>query len=178
MIPPGIFTGAIAFAAAAAGQGPPAPPYDPATLGASATRPGDESMSCEAIIAEMRALQVRGVSAENRAEAQAAGSAMQGELDRQQAAAAAQMAAQTATTAAASAAAAAGAQGADQALLAQQMAAQAQAQANAARMQPYRERTTAANAAALGDLQASIQSNPRFGRLISLAGAKGCSGDF
>jgi hypothetical protein len=153
-------------------------PYDPTTLGASAARPGDETMSCDAIIAEMRTLRAGGVSAANAAEAQAAGAAMQDEIDRQNAAAAAQMAAGTAATAAASGAAAAGVPGVDQALLAGQIAAQAQAQANMARMQPLRDRTANANAAAIADVQASIQANPRFGRLISLAGAKGCSGDF
>jgi hypothetical protein len=164
--------------AIAVAQDQPTPPPDPATLGASAARPGDEQMSCEAIIAEMRTLQVSGVSAQNAAEAQAAGQALRSEMDRQQTAAAGQMAAGTAATAAASAAAAAGAQGANQALLANQVAAQAQAQANAARMAPMRDRATAANAAAMTDLMASIQSNPRFGRLIGLAGARGCSGDF
>lgn len=180
MIPRCIVAGGLALTLGVAGQAQPptAPPYDPATLGASAARPGDENMSCEAIIAEMRTLQVGGVSQQNAAEAQAAGQAMQGEIDRMNAEAAAQMAAQTAATAAASGATAAGAQGADQALLAAQIAAQARAQANAARMAPYRERTTAANDAAIGDVMASIQSNPRFGRLISLAGARGCSGDF
>ncbi len=164
--------------AIAAAQDQSTPPPDPATLGASAARPGDEQMSCDAIIAELRTLQVSGVSAQNAAEAQAAGQALRAEMQGQQAAAAGQMAAGTAATAAASAAAAAGVPGADQALLANQVAAQAQAQANAARMAPVRDRATAANAAATADLMASIQSNPRFGRLISLAGARGCSGNF
>lgn len=154
------------------------PPYDPNALGASAARPGDEAMTCDQIIAEMRTLQVSGVSAATASEAQAAGTAMQAEIDRQRAAAAAEMAAQTAATAAASAATAGGVQAADQALLNAQIAAQARAMANTERMRPVRERTEAANAAATGELMASIQANPRFGRLISLAGAKGCSGDF
>jgi hypothetical protein len=45
-------------------------------------------------------------------------------------------------------------------------------------MQPLRDRATQANAAAVAELHAGMQANPRFGRLIELAGAKGCSGDF
>src|SRR5262245_27868443 len=97
---------ALSCAARAAdpGQVPAAGLQDPTTLGASAAQPGDEGMSCEAIIAEMKTVQVSGVSAEHRAEAQAAGQALKGELDQQTASAAGQMAAQTAATAAASAA--------------------------------------------------------------------------
>ena len=144
----------------------------------AAARPGDEQMSCDAIVAEMKTLQVSGVSAENRAEAKAAGEAMRAESDRQMAAAAEQMAAQTAATAAASAATAAGVQGADAALLAGQVVAQAQGARNKAQMDLKRERAQEAVGAATADLQASMQANPRFGRLIELAGSKGCSGDF
>jgi hypothetical protein len=145
---------------------------------AGAARPGDEQMSCDAIIAELKTLPVSGVSPATAAEAQAAGEAMRKELHQQQAEAAGAMAAGTAATAAASTAAAAGAQGADAALLAGQVAAQSKAAANAARMQPLRDRATQATAAAVAELHAGMQANPRFGRLIELAGAKGCSGDF
>lgn len=135
-------------------------------------------MTCDQIIAEMRGLQVSGVSAATANEARTAGTAMQAEIDRQRAIATAEMAAQTAATAAASAAAVGGGQAVDQALLNAQIAAQARAMANTERMRPTRERAQTANAAATGELMASIQANPRFGRLITLAGTKGCSGDF
>lgn len=164
--------------AAALGISPSLAAANQAQDAAPAVRPGDDQMSCEAIIAEMKTLNATGVSAATRAEAKEAGEAMKAEMDRQKAAAAAQMAAQGAATAAASAAAAAGMQGADAALLAGQIAAQAQGAQNLARMEPKRERAQRAIEAATAELHAGMQANPRFGRLIGLAGAKGCSGNF
>lgn len=168
-------------AASAAWQGPglaPEAAERARAAAATATRPGDEAMTCDSIIAEMKTLQATGVSRETRTEAQAAGEDLRAAINRKQQVAAGQMAAGTAATAAASGAAAAGAQGADAALLAGQVAAQAQGARNVAELKPKRERAERAIGAATAELYAGMQANPRFGRLIELAGAKGCSGDF
>ena len=46
----------------------------------------------------------------------------------------------------------------------------------AAQINPARERTMQANANSLGDLSKSMRENPRFARLIKLAGERNCQG--
>ncbi|MFD0737741.1 hypothetical protein ACFQZQ_00345 [Lysobacter koreensis] len=135
-------------------------------------RPGDDAMTCDQIVAEMQTMQVAGVSADNAAEAQAAGRQLKATQERAQAAGAAMMARQTLETAAA----AVGPNAVQGVVSARQTAEQiAAGQRNKAAMQDATSRTTLAVAAATGDVAAAMQANPRWGRLIALSAAR-CAG--
>ncbi len=149
-----------------------------ALMGAVATpggeRPGDEAMTCDQIIDEMRSSNFAGVSQGTAREGQAAGEELQETVDRRTDMAKAMAARQTAATAAASLApnavqgAVAAAQSAEQQALA----------VDATReVQSARSRTMAANAASARELAANLQANPRFARLMQLVMAKNCQTD-
>lgn len=145
-----------------------------------AERPGDEQMTCDQIIAELKQQPVSGVTPANRAESAAAGAQLKGAIGAASGDAAAAMAAGTATTAAASGAALLpGGNAVAGAAMSTQMA---QQQALIANNKPAidaaRGRAMAANANATMDVTAMMRAHPRFARLAQLAGAKGCSGDF
>lgn len=137
----------------------------------SAARPGDESMSCKALLAELNTMQVTPPSRANMAEAQASNDALQAETDRIMAKGRADYAKQTAVGTATVVAGAVGIPGVGEANAAAQMA---QGQRNAARLTPLRNRALTANAALVGDTATSINGNPRLGRLANLMMKKGC----
>lgn len=146
-----------------------------ALTGAMATpggeRPGDEAMTCEQIIDEMRSSHFAGVSQGTAQEGQAAGEDLQATLDRRIDMAKAMAARQAATTAATALApnAVQGAVAAAQAAEQQALAADATRE-----MKSARGRTMAANAASARELSANLEASPRFVRLMQLVMAKNC----
>ena len=137
-------------------------------------RPGDDKLTCAQIIEEMKTTRATGVSQANAAEGKAAAEELKAAMARAQAEAAALAAAQTARSAAAAAVpgnvaghAAATANMAEQKALQDRVAAE---------VNPARERTMQANANSMGDLSKSMRENPRFARLIKLAGERNCQG--
>lgn len=139
----------------------------------SGVLPGDESMSCKALLAELKTMKVTPPSRSNMAEAQASNDALQAETDRIMAKGRADYAKQTAVDTATVVAGAVGIPGVGEANAAAQMA---QGQRNAVRLTPLRNRALTANAALIGDTATNIKSNPRLGRLASLMMKKGCGG--
>ena len=135
-------------------------------------RPGDAAMTCEQIAAELTATPAQGVSREHAAEGTAAAEDYKARMARLQAEAAAASAAQAGVNVAAAAVpgnAASGAAMASQKAMQDTFSAKAKAE-----IDPAVARMQAANAASMGDVTRMIQSNPRIGRLIQLAGAKNC----
>ena len=137
-------------------------------------RPGDDKLTCAQIIEEMKSTRATGVSQANAAEGKAASEDLKAAMQRTQAEAAALSAAQSARSAAAAAVPSnAAGQAAAMANMAEQKAFQERA---AAQINPARERTMQANANSMGDLSKSMRENPRFARLIKLAGERNCQG--
>lgn len=145
-------------------------------LGAAAAtpggaRPGDASMSCEQIIAELQSSNFSGVSAATAAEGVAAGQAQREAMASVQARAGALAARQTAETAAASA----GPNAVQGAVAAKHEAEQAALHRSAVgEIRPAQTRTGLANAASAQELADSLQANPRVATLIQLAAARNC----
>jgi len=137
-------------------------------------RPGDDKLTCAQIVEEMKATRAAGVSQANAAEGKAASEDMKAAMQRAQAEAAALSAAQSARSAAAAAVPGnAAGNAAAMANMAEQKAFQDRV---AAQINPARERTMQANANSMGDLSKSMRENPRFARLIKLAGERNCQG--
>lgn len=136
-------------------------------------RPGDDRLSCDAIIAELKTMNVSGVSATTAAEGRAAGEDVMAIMRRAQGEAMGMMAMQTARSAAAAAIpgnvaghAAATANMAEQKILQDRVAAQ---------MNPARDRLERANTDATVELARAMRENPRFARLVKLAGERNCT---
>ena len=142
----------------------------------NAMRAGDESMTCEQIIGEMRANELPMVSQSTAAQARTAGEATMSLMEKQNAEAKAFMAQQMAVGIGAGALGMVPGGGiAASAIMAGQ---QAQAQNFAARQQadaaPVRAQQNQALTAVTGEMSQSIQSNPRFARLTQLMANKNC----
>jgi hypothetical protein len=137
-------------------------------------RPGDERMTCEAIVAEMRTLRVSGVSAANAAEGGAAGKEAMAIMQRAMTEAMGMMGAQTARTAAA--AAVPGNAAGHAAAVANQAEQKALQDRSAGQMGPARERMEVANTQSTADLVKAMHANPRFARLLKLGGERNCQG--
>jgi hypothetical protein len=149
--------------------------HDPA-----ASRPGDESMSCDDIKAEFMRQPVTAPSHEHVAAAQAATTAMSAEIAKEEAKVAAQTAALSAQSLAASALSAANpiaGRAADQAVDAEQRSMQAADNAQArAEALPIERKVNSSTAAVVGDMTSQLDANPRIGRLVALASEKHCRG--
>lgn len=147
-----------------------------AHLGAAANtpggaRPGDASMDCAQIIAELQSSSFTGVSAATAAEGAAAGEQLREAMASNQARAMGLAARQTAETAAASM----GPNAVQGAVALQHEAEQAALRRSAiAEIRPAQTRTGLANAASAQELAASLQANPRVATLIQLAAARNC----
>ncbi|CAN5346442.1 hypothetical protein BH11PSE2_BH11PSE2_10420 [soil metagenome] len=142
-------------------------------------RPGDQSMTCPQIMAEMAAQPgFVGVSKENARESAAAAANLTETNRRLQAEGAALAAAQAPLNI--GAAVASQLPGGNIAATAAARAQAAQQQAFAARAQPQMKqaesRAVLATANSLGDANAAIEQNPRAGALGRLAAAKNCHG--
>ena len=142
----------------------------------NARRAGDETMSCEQIIAEMKASGSPMVSQSTAAQAKTAGDATLSLMEKQNAEAKAFMAQQMAVGIGASALGmvpgggiAASAIAAGQQAQAQNFAAKQQADAA-----PVRAQQSQAITAVTSEMGQSIQSNPRFARLAQLTADKNC----
>ena len=136
-------------------------------------RPGDDRMTCDAIVAELKTINVSGVSATNAAEGRAAADEVMAIMQRAQTETMGMMAMQTARSAAAgpipgnvAGHTAATANLAEQKMMQDRLAAQ---------MGPARNRLDMASTNALGDLVRVMRANPRFARLVKLAGERNCS---
>ncbi len=146
-----------------------------ALTGAVATpggeRPGDDAMTCEQIVDEMRSSNFAGVSVDTSEESKAACEELQTTVDRRNEMAQAMAARQAAATAAASLG-----PNAVQGAVAAANSAEQQALARDAMRDVHgaRGRATAAIAASSLELAASLQANPRFARLMQLVMAKNC----
>jgi hypothetical protein len=139
-------------------------------------RPGDEAMTCDQLRAELTAQQgFTGVSAEHRAQGQAAAAEFQSQERKVQAESAALAAQETATSAAASAATAFGGNAAGAAAGAANEARNAAFSAHAqAELAPSQRRMMDSAATSIGDLDQQMAANPRLGRLFQLAQQKNC----
>jgi hypothetical protein len=147
-----------------------------ANLGAAASapggaRPGDAEMTCSQIIAEIRASNFSGVSAETAAEGMAAGQQLRGAMESNQARVTGLAAAQTAETAAASLA-----PNAVQGAVAMKHQGEQAALQRAAisETRPAHSRTSLANAASAQELADNLQANPRVAALFQMAAARNC----
>jgi hypothetical protein len=157
--------------------------YQQATQDPSAARPGDESMTCQDIVAELKTLQGVGPSEATVQENATAATNYQETLARQQAEAqAAGVAATAAVNAAAVADAAAevasggvvqghAAQAVQQAALAQ---GRVMGEEMAEERRPDEERLAKAIGSSSDEMGAQLRSNPRYARLIQLAIARNC----
>jgi len=145
-----------------------------------AAQPGDAAMTCDQIKAEMMQQPIQGPNQQHVTEAQSAVSAQMATTAKLQAEGTALAAAESAQNLAASGLSAVNpiaGNAAQQALDAQHMAAQAALNAKAkAELEPEEARTMQATGAIMGDVNAQMQSNPRFARLAYLAGQKNCRG--
>lgn len=145
-------------------------------LGAAAAtrggeRPGDTSMSCAQITAELQSSNFSGVSASTAAEGAAAGQELHDALASAQARAVGLAGSQTAETAAASV----GPNALQGVVVAKHEAEQAALRRSAvAEVRPAQARTASANAASAQELATSLQDNPRVATLIQLAAARNC----
>jgi hypothetical protein len=142
----------------------------------SAMRAGDETMSCDQITAEMRAVATPMVSAETGAQARAAADAELALRERQQAEAQGFVAGQMAMGVGAAAVGVLpgggyAAMAAQQAMMAQQ---QAFAQKQAAEAAPVRAQTSQALTATTTEMTQAMRENPRFARLMNLSVQKSC----
>lgn len=137
-------------------------------------RRGDESMTCDAIAAEIKTLNVSGVSAGNVAAGEVAAQNVMAITQRAMVETASMMATQTARSAGA---AAVPGNVAGQAAAAANMAEQrAMQERTAAQMSPARDRLEAANTNSMRDLANAMRANPRFARLLKLAMERNCQG--
>jgi hypothetical protein len=145
-----------------------------------AAKPGDAQMTCDQIKAEMMQQPIQGPNQQHVAEAQSAVKSQMATTTKLQGEATAMAATESAENLAASGLAAANplaGNAAQQALNAQQQAAHAALNAKAqAELAPEQARTMQATGAIAGDVNAQMQSNPRFARLAYLAGQKNCRG--
>jgi hypothetical protein len=149
--------------------------HDPA-----ASRPGDAAMTCDDIKAEFMQQPITAPSQQHAAAAQAATTdymAKQTQIDaqvlaHQQALSDAAMAASAASMANPIAGRAAD-QAVDAAARATEAADNAQAHAE---LTPRMRKMTSSTAAVVGDMTPQLDSNPRLGRLVELAGEKHCHG--
>jgi hypothetical protein len=149
--------------------------YQNASADPSASRPGDDKMTCEQIIAEMKQQPITPPDQAKVAEAQQATDAMQKKLAEDQAEVNRIVAQQTAENVASHVA--------DQFLpnsvLAAKAAAQ-QKQQDAAKEKmeketaPVAERSTAATAALATDMGQQLTANPRMAKLVQMSSAKHC----
>ncbi len=146
-------------------------------------RPGDESMTCEQIAAELKTMQGVGLSRAQQEENAAAASEHQAMMAKQQAQAAALGVEATAAVNAASAAdratelATGGVvRGKSAAAVgeAYQARAKAMGEEMAAERKPTQDRLMNAAGTSTEAMAKSMQENPRFSRLVQLAGAKNC----
>jgi hypothetical protein len=142
----------------------------------SAMRPGDESLSCEQINAEMRAVATPMVSAETAAQARAAADAQLALRERQQAEQRAFIAGQVATgigVGALSMLPGGGyaAMAAQQAQMAQQ---QAFVQKQIDEAAPVRAQTSQSITATTTEMTRGMQENPRFARLMNMSVERNC----
>jgi hypothetical protein len=149
--------------------------HDPA-----ASRPGDESMSCDDIKAEFMQQPVTAPSQQHVEAAQAAATDYMTKEQQLQAQALAHQQALSAAAMAASAAAMANpiaGKAADQAVDSASRAVEAADNAQAhAELTPRERRMTSSTAAVVGDMTSQLDSNPRIGRLVELANEKHCHG--
>jgi hypothetical protein len=141
-----------------------------------AVRPGDEAMSCEQIIAELKATSGPMISQETAAQSKAAGEASVALMEKQNAEAKAFIAGQVAMgvgTGALSMLPGGGyaAQAAQMAMMAQQ---KAFADKQAAEAAPVRAQTSQALTRTGSELGQAMQSNPRMARLMQLTMDKNC----
>ena len=142
----------------------------------SAMRPGDESLSCEQITAEMRSVATPMVSAETAAQARVAADAELALRERQQAEQKAFIAGQVATgigVGALSMLPGGGyaAMAAQQAQMAQQKAFVQKQQEEAA---PVRAQTSQSITATTTEMTRGMQANPRFARLMNMSVERNC----
>ncbi len=152
--------------------------YNAAQTDPSATRPGDEAMTCDQIKAELMQQPWQAPNQTHVAEAQAATRAQMATTAQLQAEGTAMAARESSENLAASGLSmvnpVAGA-AAQSALNAQQQAEQAALNAKAkAELEPEAQRTMRATGTLMGDANAQLQSNPRTGRLMYLASQKNC----
>ncbi len=145
-------------------------------LGAAAAspggaRPGDASMGCPQIIAELQSSHFSGISQATATEGVAAGEQLREAMASTQARTVGLAASQTAETAVA-----ATGPNAVQGALALKHEAEQQAlrQSAMAEIRPAQTRASLANAASAQELAASLQANPRVATLIQLAAARNC----
>ena len=142
----------------------------------SAMRPGDETMSCDQINAEMRSVATPMVSAETGAQARVAADAQMALMQKQQAETQGFVAGQMAMGVGAAALGMVpgggyAAMAAQQAMMAQQ---QAFAQKQAADAAPVRAQTSQALTATTTEMTQGMRENPRFARLMSLSVERSC----
>jgi hypothetical protein len=142
----------------------------------SAMRPGDETLSCDQITAEMRSVATPMVSAETGAQARAAADAQMAMMQKQQAEQKAFVAGQVAAGVAVGAVGMLpgggyAAMAAQQAMMAQQQAFIEKQTQDAA---PVRAQSNQAITAATTEMTVGMQQNPRFARLMNLSVQKNC----
>lgn len=134
-------------------------------------RPGDATMGCDGILAELQASHFAGVSAATAAEGAAAGAELQAAMDANRARAAGLAARQGLETAAAST----GPNAVQGAVALRHEAEQAALRRSAmADIRPAQARTGLANAASAQELAASLAAHPRVATLLRLAAARNC----
>jgi hypothetical protein len=157
--------------------------YNTALVDPSASRPGDEQMSCDQIVAELKQQQYKTPDQAKVAEGRAASAELQTKLARQEAEVTAIVAKQTAEMEAATAADQAAAMATaglarPQTAMAVQKQHDAENKATGERMAKERapqEKILTTNTADLaGDAGQQLASNPRLARLVQLASAKNC----
>jgi hypothetical protein len=149
--------------------------YQNATSDPSASRPGDDKMTCDQIVAEVKQQQFTKPDQAKVAQAQAANDALMKKTAENQAEGNALAAKQSAENLAST--------GVDQFLPNSVLAARAKEQqkeqdALNAKVEkettPLAERSTAATASLVGDVGQQVASNPRLAKLMQMASAKKC----
>jgi hypothetical protein len=150
--------------------------YQQSAADPAASRPGDEAMSCAQISSEMSQLKGVGVSESTAREGQQASQEMIGTLNKQRAEAERLGIEATVAT---NAAAVKDPTGRLAEKVQQTYAERGQelGRKQAAERQPAVSRQDRAVGASAAQMTQSVQGNPRFARLIQLAGNKGCKGD-
>jgi len=161
--------------------------YNSAAADPGAARPGDESMTCDQIVAEMKTMRGLGVSQGQRNENATAAQNMQNRLAKnqtkahemwaqEQAAVNAGMAADTATEVAT------GGLVQGHAAAAAQQAADARNRVEGEKImketQPDAQRLTGAVGNTSAEMSQELRSNHRYARLVQLAGARNCKGNY
>jgi len=150
--------------------------YAAAAADPAASRPGDDKMTCDQIVAEMKQQSITAPDKARTAEAQAATTDLQETLARQQKEAEAMVAKESAEMAAASVLGtvsnAAAAKAAEKVAAEQKAANERMTKEQA----PKAERAFDANAALMNDMGQQAAANPRLARLVQLATQKSCKG--